>query len=381
MRRIVGAVLVAFGALFLVVAVGLPLYVAPAVTKLPNNLEACPAPPKAQPSGCLKPSVAEAVGARFLQIKFENNNLDVKVNTGDLRSTTEVLPQPKITAEQQKAGKLDKDAVVWDVYSTAARIDNGEVVSASTTELALDRASGAAVPWAGQWIKDSDTVDTTIRYSGVTYKFPFGTEKKSYPYFDSDTRTSPDAKFQATETIEGINTYHFVQVIPETKLSVDDASKSVLISTFAPDATSGDVFYSNTREVWVDPVTGSFIKVREQPKKEFRPNVGASQILLQADFVYTKDTITRAAKSAKDNGFLLGLVHLWLPIITGVLAIVCLVGGFLLLRGRREAAGASGAAWDATLPKSRHRLKGDETGAVLTDSLPGENADWSNAPR
>jgi Porin PorA len=378
MRRIVGAVLVAFGALFVVAAIGLPLYVAPAVTRLPNNLQACPAPPKAQPSGCLKPSVAEAVGARFLQIKFENNKLDVRVNTGDLRSTTEVLPQAKITAEQQKAGKLSEDAVVWDVYSTAARIDTGEVVTASTTELALDRATGAAVPWSGQWIKDTDTADTSIRYTGMTYKFPFGTEKKSYPYYDSDIRSAPDAKFQATETVEGVNTYHFVQVIPETKLTVAPSDLTVLIGTFAPEATSGDVFYSNTREVWVDPVTGSFIKVREQPKKEFRPNVGPSQILLQADFVYTKDTIARAAESAKTNGSLLGLVHLWLPLIAGVLGIVCLVFGFLLMRGRPDVAGASGAAWDETLPKSRHRLRGEDTGAVLTDSLPGENADWSS---
>jgi hypothetical protein len=383
MRRFVGAVLVAFGALFVVVAVGLPLYVAPAVTKLPNDLQACPDASKPQPAGCLKPSVAEAVGARFLQIKYENNKLDVRVNTGDLRSTTEVIPQIKITAEQQKAGKIDDNAVVWDAYSTAARIDNGEVVSASSTELALDRTTAAAVPWSGQWIDESDThtKDTSIRYTGMTYKFPFGTEKKSYPYFDTDIRSAPDAKFQSTETIEGVDTYHFVQTIPETKLTVDPTSLGVLISTFAPGATTGDVFYSNTREVWVDPVTGSFIKVREQPKKEFRPNVGASQVLLQGDFVYTKDTIARAAKSAKDNGTLLGLVNLWLPIAAGVLAVLCLIGGFLLIRGGRDAA-AGGSAWDASLPKSRHRLRGEEdTGAVLTDSLPGDSADWSNSPR
>lgn len=356
MRRLLGAVLIGLGALLLVAAGGLVLVVAPAVTKLPYDMVPCPK--ENPPPGCLKPSVAEARNATFLQI-----GADIKINTGDLRSTTEVIPQAKTTADEQSHNRLT-DAIVWDVYSTAARIDDGTVITQSSTELALDRASGAAVTdWKGQWISESkDVKDTSIAYKGQVYKFPFGTEKKDYPYWDSDTRTAPAAKFTSVESIEGVETYHFVQTIPPTAVAVADESLAVLISTFAPTATSGQVLYNNVREVWVDPVTGSFIKVREQPHQTFKPNVGATVDLLDADFVYTTDTIKNSAQSAKDNGFKLSLITLYLPIAAAVVGLVLLIGGFLMLRARTPKAASAGGAdatMDAELPAARHSLRGE----------------------
>src|SRR5262245_17939756 len=101
MRRFVGALLFGLGAIFAVVAVGLPFYVAPAVTKLPYEMVPCPAAPAEQPSGCLKPSVAEANDATFLQIQTVDGKLVIEVNTADLRSTTEVIPKARRTADEQ----------------------------------------------------------------------------------------------------------------------------------------------------------------------------------------------------------------------------------------------------------------------------------------
>ena len=353
MRRYLGAVLILLGAVGIVGAIGLPLYVAPMVTKLPYDMQACQ---KEQKPGCLKPSIAEATNAQFLQIKFENNELSVAVNTANLRSTTEVLPQAKLTADQQAAGKLDDNAVIWDVYSTVQRVDTNEVISASTTELALDRVTGAAVDWSGQWLNDSGQ-NSPISYTDQIYKFPFGTEQRSYKIYDTDVKAASEAKFVGVETIEGLEVYHFAQQIAPTKVDVAASSILVLISRFAPGATSAEVYYSNTREVWVDPVTGAFIKVREQPKQELRANTGATQQLLNADFAYNQQTIANAVESARSNGSQLQLVNLWLPLGLGVVGLILLVVGFLL--ARTPASGREPQAWDSALPEPRHSLRDD----------------------
>jgi hypothetical protein len=321
----------------------------------------CPKPPKVGPAGCLKPSVAEASHGTALFIDTSGG----RVITANLRTTVEVVPQPKLTADQQDAGKLDSNAVIWAVYQTTTIAETGQGVSSTSTELALDRASAEAVNWGGQWIDDQNT---PIKYSGLTYKFPFNTQRQDYKIYDTDVRAASTAKFQSVETIDGLEVYHFVQQIPETNIDVSAKDMSDLLTTFAPAAKSGTVSYHNTREVWVDPVTGVFINVRERPHKELRADNGQTQVLLDADFSYTKDTIANSADGAKSNGNQLKLVTVYGPIGLGVLALLLIVGGVLLMR--RPRAAATPAAWDQTLPEPRHSLRGEPDYSAADDEAP-----------
>jgi Porin PorA len=374
MRRFLGMVLAGLGALCLVVAIGLPLFVAPAVSKLPYDLQPCKPAPAAQTAGCLKPSVAEAKDAFFLQVKkTSSGDIDINVHKATLRTTVEVLPRVQLTADQQAAGKLGDNAVVWEVDQTVIRTDTNEVVSASSTELALDRTTGAAIKRDGQWLDDSGTVDRSILYTDQVYKFPFGTEKKDYAIFDTDLRKALPARFQSVDTVNGVEVYHFVQTIPETELSVDSGTIGALVGRYAPEAKTGKIFYSNTREVWVDPVTGAYVKVREQPKQVFRSDTLSEQVLLQADFTYTPETIANSVQSVKDNGFLLKLVTLYGPILFGILAVVLLIVGLLLGRTRP----APPQAWDESLPNPRHRLRGDgSVDDTTATAAPGGSPAW-----
>jgi len=361
MRRFVGAALAGLGGLLLVVAVGLPLFVAPAVAKLPYTLAPCPPPPAAAPDGCLKPTVAEASNAQVLLI----NAKGVNVITANLRTTVEVLPQVKLTADQQDAGKLDKNAVIWAVYQTTTIQETGEGVSSTSTELALDRTSAEAVNWSGQWIEDQNS---PIQYSGLTYKFPFGTQQRDYKIYDTDVRAASTAKFQSVENVNGVEVYHFVQQIPDTNVTVAADSMAALLDRFAPDAKTGTVSYRNTREVWVDPVTGAFINVRERPHQELHTDTGQTQVLLDADFTYTKDTVANSAASAKANASQLKLVTLYGPIGLGVLGLVLVVVGVLLARAPRPTTPTG--AWDETLPEPRHSLRGEPGYRAADDEAP-----------
>ena len=317
MKRLVGAALFGLGVLLAILAIGLPMYVAPTVSQLPYDLER-------------STSVAEASGAQFLQIKSGK----ATVETGALRTTVEVLPRAARTKDKM-TGKLAGNAVVWEVFQAVRRIDNEELINAYSTELALDRRSGAATDWNEAWLKDG--TELPPNYAGQVYKFPFGTEKKTYQVYDRDLRRALPAEFKEETTIDGVRAYRFEQVVPEQQVTVAESSVKLLLSQFAPGATSGQVFYRNTRTFWVEPVTGSYLDVRDQPHKELRPDVGSPTVLLDADFRYTKDTVTASADRAAENAQKISLITFWAPVVLGVLGLVAIVVGVLLvLRGPRE---------------------------------------------
>ncbi|MGC4754609.1 DUF3068 domain-containing protein [Micromonospora trifolii] len=359
MKLRVGAALFGLGVLLLVFAAGLPFYVAPAVTKLPYDLEPTT-------------SVAEAKNARFLKITATGSSVSIEVPQGDLMSNVEVIPQPDDTKDRLPKD-LKGDAVIWDVYQTVRRTDNQDVVSQYSTELALYRISGAAASWKDQWLNETGADGTpvgNVKYTGQIYKFPFGTDKRDYQIFDRDLKRATPAKFVGTEKIKGIETYRFEQRIDNEVLATPESSIQTLVGKFAPGATSGQIVYSNIRTVWVDPVTGSYVNVREQQHKELRPNTGTPTVLLDADFNYTDDTVSRSVETVKDNRFKIGLISFWGPIVAGVLGLIAVVFG----------------VWLVTRPEggtARHRAEPavDDPTPTRVDQEPVRDTDTVEQPR
>ena len=325
MKARLGAVLFGIGILLVVVAGGLAFYVAPAVTKLPYDLKLCKTPAE---EGCLQPSVAEATNARFLQTKGGATPV-VAIQTGTLRSTTEVDPRADLTSKL--TGDLKDSAVVWDVFGTVIWVETNEKISQYSAELALDRVSAGGQNWDKQFLQDAGpTGPSTVSFTGQTYKFPFHTEQKTYQYFDRDLRKAVPIEFQATEQIKGTEAYRFQQVIPSTELAFAPERLNGLLSRFAPEATGGKVMYSNTRTIWVEPVSGTFLKVQEQQAKTLVPDVGPETVLLDGAFTYTDRTITNSVKSAGETKSQLLLIGRYLPIGLAVLAALALIGGLVL---------------------------------------------------
>ncbi|WP_328651764.1 DUF3068 domain-containing protein [Micromonospora sp. NBC_00330] len=380
MKLRVGAALFGLGVLLLVFAAGLPFYVAPAVTKLPYDLEPTT-------------SVAEAKNARFLKITATGSSVSIEVPQGDLVSNVEVIPQPDDTKDRLPED-LKGDAVIWDVYQTVRRTDNQDVVSQYSTELALYRISGAAASWKDQWLNETGADGTpvgNVKYTGQIYKFPFGTAKRDYQIFDRDLKRATPAKFVGTEKIKGIETYRFEQRIDNEVLATPESSIQTLVGKFAPGATSGQIVYSNIRTVWVDPVTGSYVNVREQQHKELRPNTGTPTVLLDADFNYTDDTVSRSVETVKDNRFKIGLISFWGPIVAGVLGLIAVVFGVWLVtrpEGGTARHRAEPAVDDPTPTRvDQEPVRDTDTveqprpqpvGGPLTDEIPPASTNWKS---
>lgn len=341
--RVIGTVLFGLGVLALVFAGGLAFFVAPAVKQLPYDMEETQ-------------SVAEAPNARFLQI----TNGTAQVNSGTLRSTVTV--QPDTTETTKLPDELDGTALVWVAGQQVTRTDTNELISAYSTSLAVDRKTGAAVDWDGAWL-DTGANRQPVDYTGHMYKFPFGTEKKSYDIFDRDLLTAEPAKFVKTEDIDGQETYQFVQEIRNATQELPADRLQAILSQLMPTATSGSVTYSNIRTVWVEPTTGQFLRVQEEQKKTLVGNDGSSVDILDATFLYTDDTTQRAADAAANNRQSLNLVGLWGPIGLGVLGLIlAIVGGVLLARAPKT---AGAPASDDERPRHAARDE-DRTEATAT---------------
>ncbi|MEV6305703.1 DUF3068 domain-containing protein [Actinoplanes sp. NPDC051861] len=333
--RVLGSVLFGFGVLALVFAGGLAFVVAPTAAQLPYDME-------------LTQSVAEAPNARFLQIKDGKATIE----TGTARSTVTVQPDSQATAKLE--GDLDGTALVWLAGQEVIRTDTNEVISAYSTSLAVDRKSGEAQDWKGQWL-DTGSDREDIKYQGQVYKFPFGTEKKTYQYFDRDTLKAYPAQFVETEEIEGLETYKFTSQIQNGTQVLPEDRVQLLLGQLIPGATAGSVTYNNTRTLWVEPVTGQYIKVEEQQQKTLVASDGRSVELLNAVFTYTGDTSKRAAETASENKSKLNLVGLWGPLVLGIVGLILAIAGIVLVsrgpkssggavQGGRHAAPAGGAA-------------------------------------
>ncbi|MEU8661800.1 DUF3068 domain-containing protein [Actinoplanes philippinensis] len=346
MKARLGAVLFGIGFFAVVVAAGVAFYVAPKAARLPYDLVGCN---KERTENCQKPSVAEARNARFLFTEGGETPI-VKIETGTLQSTTEITTLVDSTESELDNGVIDDNTVIWRANGTVKWLEQNKDINKYEARLALDRKTAGAVTWPGQQLDDvAKTPDAAapdkVSFTGQLYKFPFGTEQTTYQYFDRDLKKALPIDYKGTEEIQGLETYKFEQVIPETPLVFSaDRIKSLLGAFATPDATSGQVVYSNTRTIWVEPVSGTFVKVQEQQRKKLVPNTGQPTQLLEGDFSYTDATVTNSVESASANKSKVLLISRYLPIGAAVFGALLLIIGLWMVTTARKPVPAKHAA-------------------------------------
>lgn len=187
------------------------------------------------------------------------------------------------------------------------------LVSLTTDRVASDRKTGEAVndPKYGEYVNS----DTSVKHTGLSYKWPFNAQKKSYLFYDPQSLQAPTANYLRTEKVAGLDCYVYQAV--ETGLSVD----------VAPGLPGK---YSDTRLVWVDPLTGTIVKGVEHQVRTLTDGTPA----LDTTLTFDQKSIDLQAKKAKDGHNQINMLTIYLPIAAGVLGIALLVGAFFV--GRRR---------------------------------------------
>ena len=185
------------------------------------------------------------------------------------------------------------------------------LVSFTTDRVAADRRTAQSVndPKYNTNI-DGDTSGT---HTGLTYKWPFHAKKSSYKFFDPISRQAPDARFIGTDKLKGMTMYKYEAVIDKVDLPVGPGIPGT---------------YSDTRTVWVEPLTGAIVKGIEHQQRWLEDGTQA----LDTTLTFNQDAIDFQAKQASDGRAQIKQLTVILPLILLLIGLAALVGAFLLYR-------------------------------------------------
>jgi hypothetical protein len=225
------------------------------------------------------------------------------------------------------------DVVVWNTSSSTRNSDDVQL-SASVERIAFDPFTAESVDCCGTFISDTEGEETPITRSGLLAKFPFGTEKRTYDWWDDDLGEAVPIDYVETEEIDGLETYKFEQTIEPTVVDTQEVPASVL-GEDAEGNLPADFTYSNVRTLWVEPVTGVIIKRQEQQLNTIQYQGEDRVTTTEATVGYDEETVQNNIDEYGGEATKLKLVHTTGPLILVILGLVAIViGSLLVLRNR-----------------------------------------------
>lgn len=235
--------------------------------------------------------------------------------TGDF----EKRPVYAITRTQADAEKSSDDHVLF-VETSCAVFDTGgerecvdgenpDLITASIETFATHRETAMSVA-------DKNLPADAVPTKGLMNKFPFDTEKKSYPFWDGTIGRAVDIEYDGTEEVMGLDTYRFVYTVTDEEIEIAEGVPGT---------------YTNTVTVNVDPKTGSIVRSGQDQQRFLESGTA----VLDISVIGTEDTVKKAVDQAKDNGSSLRLLTVIVPIVGFVGGLLCLLAaGLMLLRER-----------------------------------------------
>ncbi|QLY30880.1 DUF3068 domain-containing protein [Nocardia huaxiensis] len=330
-RRTVACLLVGLGAMLLVAAILIPTYTVSRLAKTPLDLEITTV--AANTPG----STSEVLDSKSLTSPTGSATVDKNVPLISQRYLTVEEPANAEELTVQAGQTLRRTDKQGDTGLLTATIDR--VTIDRKTGMPVDEVDGGPNGSIAVTVnKQGEAAMEPVQHTGLQYRFPIGTEKKTYPYFDLNARKTFDINFVEETEINSMKVYHFQQSVPVTDMSaVVNTPTNKLALPAAKWGLEGDEtvtmtrFYTNTRDIWVEPQTGTVIKGGEQihlyyARQGDKPEVTA----LKANIVFDENTIESQIAVAKENIDKLSLYGRIMPIILGVLGAIALIAGLVL---------------------------------------------------
>ncbi len=305
MRRTVGLVVIALGALLIVAAALLRWYAYPQLAVAPHDAETTTV------------SVGEDV--RILDVSAVlagRASVERSTDITSTRGTVSIVDGPEGSVS-------DDDVAVWHtlVNNSDAR---GRTVSATESIVAFDRHTGAGVPGYNQTVNGEP-----VEHEGQILKFPFGTEKRDYEFWDATILAAAPAVYEGEEEIQGITVYRFVQTIQPTVVEQLDVPGTLAGSD--QDAVEAERVYANVRTLWVEPQTGVIIRGQEEQDSHLAYGGQEIATVTEGTIAYTDETVSQLVEEYGDTASQLNLIRNTLPLVLGILGLLVVIAGVFLL--------------------------------------------------
>jgi len=258
---------------------------------------------------------------------FDADN--VAPGSGPIKTVVRVIGDPTLVQEAaDEVGLKARNVAVFD--KGLSTDNNGEAppMDFLSQKFAVDRSSGLAIGWSGD-----EQNGEPIKFEGILMKFPFGTEKKSYEYWDTTTRAPMTLDFKEETELKAtdgttMKVYKFEGYVPETDFGVREVPRGLfgLEDTGAVEARRT---YENTRTVWVEPVTGVIIKLQEAQKQMmYLDEPGATPVMaMDTVSVFTEETVDQNIADYASKSVALNAVKGTAPVVLGILGVLSLLVG------------------------------------------------------
>lgn len=320
--RILACILVGLGAFLLAVAILIPTYTVGKLEKTPLDLEVT--------------TIAEGSGSVL-------NSQALLAGKAEVNTNVPLVSQRYVTTEDP----ANADVVTLQAGQTLRRTDKqGDtgLLSAIVDRSTVDRKTSMPTndPVGTIQTQPNQPAEEVPR-DGLQYKFPFNAEQKSYPYFDLSARATQDINFVEETEINGLKVYHYNQTIEPVDLSkvVNSPTNKLTLPAEAWGVPGGTLpvtmtrWYTNVRDLWVEPETGVVVKGQEQLHQYYARNKARPEIdVLKVELPFNEETIEYQVQQARDGMDKISTFGRTVPIIAGILGLIALIAGIILgLRG------------------------------------------------
>ena len=338
MLRIAACGTIGLGAALLIAALLLSTYTTSRIAKIPLNLDAT--------------LISEGNGTALDAASLSTDRVVVNQNVP-------LVSQQQISVE----APANADVVTLQVGSSVRRSDKQKdsgLMLAIVDTVTLNRKTALAVSddsHPGGYVQkprgvgdENPPTAMPLRHEGLAYRFPFNTERKTYPYFDPIAQKPFDANYEGEEDVNGLSTYRFTQnvgVNSEGKLVAPIAYPSLYggnedgkITTSAamwgvPGEPNEQItmtrYYTAKRTLWVDPVSGTIVKETEQAHHYYaRDPLKPEVTLVDYKVTSTQETVESQVNSARDERDRVALWSRVLPITFTAIGVIALIGGGVL---------------------------------------------------
>ncbi len=243
-----------------------------------------------------------------------------------------------ITVNQRVTVEEPADAQIATLQSGVQmtrddRKGSAAIVNASVGLSTVDRRTGLAVEDPiGSIQSELGKAADPVAYSGLQFKFPFDTQKHSYPYFDTTLRASHDVDYVGEDELEGLPVYKFHQEIEPTEISGQVTMPASSWGREGSEQVTMRRFYGITRDLWVEPVSGAVVQVHQHYRQYLGTAVDDPKpttiidVAPKLDAQTQSEQIAFASKSKRTVQW----ATFYGPAIGAAAGVVLLVGGIYL---------------------------------------------------
>ncbi|MBO9520416.1 MAG: DUF3068 domain-containing protein [Nocardioidaceae bacterium] len=299
-RHLPSLLLAGLGAFLVVLSAMTKLYIEPALAVAPIDQDSVTR---------LHADDATIFDSRVDVLKTITTDLDVAAHTiGD------------VSASKKAPG----DAVVWN-NTTTVRSADGVIRSQTTKRAAFDKRTAAAVNCCGNFMEVQEGVREPVKRSGLMYKFPFGTDKKTYQVWDDTIAAPVRTTYERTSKVDGTKVYVFENDVPATTVGTREVPASLLGLTTTGNVTA-DSFYQNHSTYYVEPVTGAILN-QVNDTKSWLGYEGHELVTTDAHIAYTSKQTKDLLDELGTKLTLLKLAQGFVPWLVTALGLVLVAGG------------------------------------------------------